>query len=261
MGLSRRGIIFSIVSIFMFFSLILAGASVSLRVNDETRLVNQEIPARVDRTVYDTVANDISRLFRTSVDTSNNITINELIPHNISGSVSDYEEFMIGVYSNNTISNISFTSKEEALYLSNHSKITYGPNKTWFNLSSNESIKYYNLRVNSSSNAITVNSDWAWTTNGVYVNLSISDNNGSINTVNGSTSGYVNPGYDNHFNISYADGSNLSISLSNRLLLNTSGVVNTSTTLGLKGEVYTGHVLRIDNKVLELVKEYKTSIE
>lgn len=260
MGLNRRGLIFSLVSIFMFFSLILAGASISLRINDEIRLVNQEIPSRIDRTTYNTISNDIARLFRTRVNNSVNITINEVMPHNISGSVNDYEQFLMNVYSNQTISNFTFTSREEALYLSNHSKITYGPNKTWFNLTSNETIDYYNLRINSTSNAVTVSSDWPWTSSGVYVNLTIRDDDGSINTINGSTSGYINPGFNNQFNITY-NGSVLSIRLNNNLFLNTTELINTSTTIGLEGNVYTGHVLRINNKVLELIKEYKTIIK
>jgi len=257
---NRKGIIFSLTAVFLFTSLIIAGTNVNTRINNERKSLLQETPARVDRAVYNTISNDIAVLFKTSADTTGNITINEQMPVNISERVNDYESFIQSTYLTMMTSNVSIIAKEEALYLSNHSKITYGENKSWFNLTSNESINYYTLTTTSSSNTNSKADNWVWTGSGVYVDLTIQNQNGSSELINGASSGYVNPSTTNSFNITYNDGSILSVELSNHLLVNTSGTINTSLTIDLTGEVYTGHELSINSSVLEMIKEYRTII-
>ena len=250
----RKGLIFSLTAIFLFTAVILAATSVSIRINDETRMINQEIPLRTQRDSYESVSRDIADLFKTKAATSSNITIIEEMPNNISKGVTNYERFL-----NKTAGNVLITIKEEALYLGNHSKIIYGPNKTWFNLTSNESINYYELSVNKSVEAISIESDFNWVSAGMYVSLAIRDNNGLL-LINGSMSGHISPSRLNTLNITFDDGSMIKISLKDYYLFNTTGQANTSTKIGLTGDVYTGYTVRVTNRVLESVKEYRTII-
>ncbi len=256
----RRGLIFSITAMFLLVSMLIASVNISLRINNEKRVISRDIPSRIDRSIYDTVSNDIARIFKTSVSDGINVTINEQMPCNISGRFNDYLPFLINVFANDSINNISFTNVEQALYVDNHTKIIYGPNKSWFNVTSNKSINYYSLRINSSSNAVQVSDDWQWVSSGVFINLTIMNSNGSFNLVNGSSSGFVNPLIINSFNVSYDDGSILVVKLSDYLFVNSTGFINTSTTIGVTGNVYTGVVLRIEDHVLDFIKEYKTII-
>ena len=250
----RKGIIFSLTAIFLFTSVIAAATSVSVRINDETRMINQEIPLRTQRDNYEAVSRDIADLFKTKAITNGNITIIEEMPNDINSGVSSYELFL-----NKTARNVIITTKEEALYLGNHSKITYGLNKTWFNLTSNESINYYELSINKSVEAVNIESDFSWVSIGTYVNLAVMDNTGLL-LINGSISGHVNPQRLNTFNITFDDGSIIKVSLKDYYLFNTTGTVNTSTKIGLTGDVYTGHITRVTNRILESVKEYRTII-
>lgn len=245
---------------FLFVSLITAATSMNVRLSNEERMVNQEIPARVDRAAYATISSNIARLFKTSASATGNITINEEMPWNITKAVSDYEAFLANVYERTVTSKINITGREEALYLGNHSKIVYGINKSWFNLTSNKTINYYALHVNASSIQNVTVSDWVWSASGAYVNLTVKDSSGNLALINGSRAGYVNTSRLNSFNITYTNGKALIVKLTNYLLINTTLPINTSTTLDLTGNVYTGYTVSINNSVLEMKKEYRTIV-
>jgi len=218
------------------------------------------VSARSDRAAYSTISNNIAGIFGTSVTGTGNITINEEMPRNISKAMIDYEKFLHNIYARNRTGIINITNREEALYLGNHSKITYGLNKSSFNLTSNQSINYYSLRINSSGIQNITASDWVWSTEGVYVNLTIKDAIDNLALINNSRNGYVNTSRLNTFNITYTNGKVLVIKLKDYLFVNATLPINTSMTIDLQGEVYTGYSVRINNEVLDIMKEYRTIV-
>ncbi len=254
----RQGIIFSATAILLLASLLISSAVIYQRVNFEKLMTDSEVPARVDRTTYDTISMEVARIMKTSINNTGNVTINEQMPFDVNSRLSDYENFLDNVYP--SASNIDLTTSN-SLYISNHTTISYGSNKEWFNLTSNEDINYYIIMINASSQFSSVQSDWAWTSEGAYVELMINDSVGGAIIVNSSIIGHVNPALDNSFSVNFIDGSKLMVNLSDRLLVNTTGSINSSTTIGVQGIAYSGSEVSVENNILELSRYYRTIVK
>lgn len=260
--MNRKGIIFSLITALLFTSIILAGVSINSRVTSENTMISQEIHARISRNAYETVSNNIAKAFGTQASNHTiNLTINEEMPKNISKAVNDYETFLNNVFIKQSPIIINITSKEEKIYIGNHSIINYGINKSWFNLTSNQTIIFYFININASAIQNIVASNWVWTTNGTRINLTIKDASGTLAVINGSRTGYINTSRLNTFNITYNNGKTITVSVKDYLLLNTTQNINTSVTTNLQGETYTGHYLKINNTIIELTKNYRTIIK
>ncbi len=245
----KKAFVFSLTTMFLMASLLIVSASIKLERSGNNAVFAYNIPSRVDRDLYDTLSMDILNIMGTSTNSSGNITINEIMPRNINQRLGNYLAFLSNITAHKFTQNITFTSLVNALYF-NNSSVTYGPGKEWFNLSSAHQINYYSIKINTSESTANISAYWPWTSSGVFVNLTVSD----IYSING----YIDPAVPHSINISFPSGF-LNLSLQDSLIINTTVPINTSTTIGLKGKIFTGYVLKINDSLTGFSKEFNTT--
>ncbi len=238
-GSVNKGMIFTLISLFLFTSIMLASISVNIRLIDEKRVLSQRIPSRIVRDTYQSVSLDLSRIHKTRI--INNTIIDELLTTQLS----NYQQLL-----NQLPYDVNVTMNDYLINCNNKT-IVYGNNKSWIN-ATNTSL----IGINISSTITTVNYDWVWVNSGKWVKLMIYYLNNS-QVINGSISGYINESRDNWVLINTTNGS-VKLIVNNYVFINTTTPINT--TLGYFNNCYTSDIIRINSRVINLTKEFNATL-
>lgn len=226
----RTGFIFTVVFT-LLFTLFLLLSIVYLRSiqMNESNLVDNRNISKISY-VYDDIAYDLQNFLGVNITINKNstvttINITDTLPNSLTApttELTNYENFLTGIYSNKTnmlnssyaslilLNTTRFADTPYIFFLNSNSSLSFFYN--YNNLSKNQliingskKISNFSIQVSLGDQCFNSNcsnatySSWPWGVGDLFVTLNITDSSLTTITVNGSTSGFVNASANNTF--------------------------------------------------------------